>query len=91
MLDWIISVIHDPHSPVWFSRDIFRSVFQSLLGATASALLVAPLTARWVAERRGAGAGDEDAFGDALVAAYDATFPRSGERGFRLTADDGVG
>ena len=49
MLDWIISVIHDPHSPVWFSRDIFRSVFQSLLGATASALLVAPLTARWVA------------------------------------------
>jgi hypothetical protein len=48
-LDWIISVIHDPNSPIWFSRDIFRSVFQSLLGAIASALLVAPLTARWVA------------------------------------------
>ena len=49
MLDWIISVIHDPNSPVWLSRDVFRSVFQSLLGAIASALLVAPLTARWVA------------------------------------------
>lgn len=49
MLDWIVSVIHDPNSPIWFSRDIFRSVFQSLLGAIVSALLVAPLTARWVA------------------------------------------
>jgi hypothetical protein len=49
MLNWIISVIHDPNSPLWFSRDIFRSVVQSLLGAIASALLIAPLTARWVA------------------------------------------
>jgi len=49
MLDWIISVVHDPHSPIWFSREIVRSIVQSLLGAIASALLVAPLAARWVA------------------------------------------
>jgi hypothetical protein len=49
MLDWIISVVHDPNSPIWFSREIARSVVQSLLGAIASALLVAPLAARWVA------------------------------------------
>jgi hypothetical protein len=48
MLDWIISVVHDPNSPIWFSREIVRSVVQSLLGAVASALLVAPLAARWV-------------------------------------------
>jgi TatD DNase family protein len=48
-------------------------------------------TARWAAERRGVGENGLDAFGDALVSAYDATFPRSGERGFRLTAEDGVG
>ena len=35
------------------------------------------LTARWVAERRGVGEDGLDAFGDGLVAAYDATFPRS--------------
>ena len=32
------------------------------------------ITARWVAERRGVG---EAGLGDALVAAYDATFPRA--------------
>ena len=48
MLDWIISVVHDPNSPIWFSREIVRSIVQSLLGAIASALLVAPLAARWV-------------------------------------------
>ena len=35
------------------------------------------LTARWVAERRGVGEDGFDAFGGGLVAAYDATFPRS--------------
>ena len=34
------------------------------------------ITARWVAERRGVGEDGLDTFGDALVAAYDATFPR---------------
>ena len=34
------------------------------------------LTARWVAERRGVRGGGLDAFGDGLVAAYDATFRR---------------
>lgn len=48
-LDWIINIIHDPNSPIWFSREIVRAVIQSLLGAIASALLVAPLAARWVA------------------------------------------
>lgn len=36
------------------------------------------LTARWVAERRGVGEDGLDAVGDALVAAYDATFPGAG-------------
>ena len=35
------------------------------------------ITARWAAERRGVGEDDLEAFGDALVAAYDATFQRS--------------
>ena len=35
------------------------------------------ITARWAAERRGVG---EDELGDALVAAYDATFPRPAAR-----------
>jgi len=35
------------------------------------------ITARWAAERRGAG---EDELGDGLVAAYDATFPRAATR-----------
>jgi TatD DNase family protein len=35
------------------------------------------ITARWAAERRGAG---EDELGDGLVAAYDATFPRAAPR-----------
>ncbi len=35
------------------------------------------ITARWAAERRGVGGDGLDAFGDALVAAYDATFPRT--------------
>ena len=41
------------------------------------------LTARWVAARRGVGDDDPDgleAFGAGLVAAYDATFPRSRPR-----------
>ena len=37
------------------------------------------LTARWVAERRGVEEGLE-AFGDGLVAAYDATFRRTRPR-----------
>lgn len=35
------------------------------------------ITAGWVAERRGVGESGLDAFGDALVAAYDAVFPRA--------------
>lgn len=35
------------------------------------------ITARWVVERRGVGEDGLDAFGDALVAAYDAAFPRA--------------
>ncbi len=35
------------------------------------------ITARWVAERRGVGEAGLGAFGDALVAAYDVTFPRA--------------
>lgn len=35
------------------------------------------ITARWAAEQRGVGETGLDAFGDALVAAYDATFPRT--------------
>jgi TatD DNase family protein len=35
------------------------------------------ITARWAAERRGVGEDAEVAFGGALVAAYDATFPRA--------------
>ncbi len=35
------------------------------------------ITARWAAECRGVREGGLEAFGDALVAAYDATFPRS--------------
>ena len=35
------------------------------------------ITADWVAERRGVGEHSIEAFGDALVAVYDATFPRS--------------
>ena len=35
------------------------------------------ITADWVAERRGMGKDGFEAFGDALVAAYDATFPRA--------------
>jgi len=35
------------------------------------------ITARWAAERRGAGESGLDVFGDALVAAYDGTFARS--------------
>ena len=35
------------------------------------------ITARWAAGRRGVGEADLDAFGGALVAAYDATFPRA--------------
>ena len=35
------------------------------------------ITARWAAQRRGVGEGGLDAFGAALVAAYDATFARS--------------
>ena len=40
------------------------------------------ITARWVAERRGMG---EPELGDALVAAYDATFPRLLPRSARST------
>ncbi len=39
------------------------------------------ITARWAAERRGVGEDGLDGFGDALVAAYDATFPRPLPRG----------
>ncbi len=35
------------------------------------------ITARWAAERRGVGEDGLEAFGDSLVAAYDATFPRA--------------
>jgi TatD DNase family protein len=35
------------------------------------------ITARWAAEHCGVGEGGHDAFGDSLVAAYDATFPRT--------------
>jgi len=35
------------------------------------------ITADWVAERRGVGEDSIEALGDALVAVYDATFPRS--------------
>jgi TatD DNase family protein len=35
------------------------------------------ITARWAAERRGVGEDGLDAFGGALVRAYDATFPRA--------------
>ena len=35
------------------------------------------ITAGWAVERRGVGEDGLDAFGDALVAAYDATFPRT--------------
>jgi TatD DNase family protein len=35
------------------------------------------ITARWAAESRGVGEDGQGAFGDALVAAYDTTFPRS--------------
>ena len=38
------------------------------------------LTARWVAERRGVADEGLEAFGDALVAAYDATFRRTRPR-----------
>ncbi len=38
------------------------------------------ITARWAAERRGVGDGDLEAFGDGLVAAYDAAFPRAAPR-----------
>jgi TatD DNase family protein len=38
------------------------------------------ITARWAAERRGVGEDGLEAFGDGLVAAYDATFPRSTAR-----------
>lgn len=38
------------------------------------------ITARWAAGRRGVGEDGMDAFGDGLVAAYDATFPRSRPR-----------
>jgi TatD DNase family protein len=38
------------------------------------------LTARWVAERRGVREDGLDAFGDGLVAAYDATFRRAADR-----------
>ncbi|MDP2350714.1 MAG: TatD family hydrolase, partial [Chloroflexota bacterium] len=34
-------------------------------------------TANWAAERRGVGESGLEAFGGALVAAYDATFPRA--------------
>ena len=35
------------------------------------------ITARWAAERRGVGESGLEAFGEALVGAYDATFPRT--------------
>jgi TatD DNase family protein len=35
------------------------------------------ISARWAADRRGVGEDGLDAFGDALVQAYDATFPRA--------------
>ena len=35
------------------------------------------ITARWAAERRGVGESGLEAFGEALVGAYDATFPRA--------------
>jgi TatD DNase family protein len=38
------------------------------------------LTARWVAEQRGVGEDELDGFGEGLVVAYDATFPRSRPR-----------
>ena len=38
------------------------------------------ITARWAAERRGVAEEGLDAFGDALVAAYDAVFPRARPR-----------
>ena len=45
------------------------------------------ITARWAAERRGVGEDGLDAFGDGLVAAYDATFPRA----FPWGTDPGAG
>jgi TatD DNase family protein len=42
------------------------------------------ITAAWVAERR---ASLEDAFGDALVAAYDRAFPHAAERGLTGARD----
>src|SRR5262249_56309700 len=39
------------------------------------------LTARWVAEQRGAAARDVSGFGDARVGAYDAPVPRARGRG----------
>ena len=49
MLDWLIGLIHEPSSPVWFSNGVVRSVISSILGAAASAILIAPMTARWIA------------------------------------------
>jgi len=49
LLDWLIGLIHEPSSPVWFSNGVVRSVISSILGAAASAILIAPMTARWIA------------------------------------------
>jgi len=49
LLDWLIGLIHEPSSPVWFSNGVVRSVISSILGAAASAVLIAPMTARWIA------------------------------------------
>jgi hypothetical protein len=49
LLDWLIGLIHEPSSPVWFSNGVVRSVISSILGAAASAILIALMTARWIA------------------------------------------
>lgn len=49
MFAWILDSVHDSTSPLWFSREVFQNLFAAFLGAVFSSLLIAPMTARWIA------------------------------------------
>jgi hypothetical protein len=52
MWEWIVSTIVDQSSPLYISKEVFINFATAALGGVISALLIAPMTARFVAYRQ---------------------------------------
>jgi hypothetical protein len=52
MWEWIVSSIVDDKSPLFISKEVFINIATAALGGVISALLIAPMTARFVAHRQ---------------------------------------